>query len=157
MAAAKVRRCHDCGAEPGQLHKDGCDVERCCLCGYQAIACGCVYELNGIDRDDMERTHPEIYKNGPTDAMDAVLEAEENKYGGRLPWTGEWPGDAEAREFGLFVRWADPRTGKLCEFPKAPGTWVKCGKDDPGAGPDFTALFTTCRWDKVQRRWVKPS
>ena len=34
-------KCHDCGAEPGQRHKEGCDVAKCTLCGWQRISCDC--------------------------------------------------------------------------------------------------------------------
>ena len=35
-------RCHDCNAEPGELHHPGCDMEVCPRCGGQAIGCDCV-------------------------------------------------------------------------------------------------------------------
>lgn len=35
----KLPNCPDCGAEPGKVHKDNCDVERCSVCGMQKIQC----------------------------------------------------------------------------------------------------------------------
>jgi Zn finger protein HypA/HybF involved in hydrogenase expression len=37
--APSSHQCHDCGAEPGELHMDGCDVEQCPECGRQLITC----------------------------------------------------------------------------------------------------------------------
>jgi hypothetical protein len=44
MGMRKMVRCHDCGVEEGQLHKPGCDMEICPLCGGQLIGCDCKYE-----------------------------------------------------------------------------------------------------------------
>jgi hypothetical protein len=42
--ASSGRPCHDCAALKGEFHVLGCDVERCPVCGAQAITCDCAYE-----------------------------------------------------------------------------------------------------------------
>jgi len=139
------RDCRDCGAKPGDMHVPGCDVERCARCGGQQIGCECVYEVNGLDTDDLEEAHPEIYENGPTEAMYEKFDAAIVALGGRLPWTGEWPGDAECRELGFWCYWG-PDYGER--------GWVRCDKDHVGARADLTRLMMECDWDPKARRYV---
>lgn len=99
------KTCPDCGVTPGELHREGCDVERCPECGHQRISCFC------------ETARPAI------------------------PWSGEWPGAAECREYGFWCHWDPP--------------WVRCDEGHPGATEDLNRLLTECRWDADLRRFVR--
>ena len=44
-----TRPCHDCGVVVGELHLDGCDMERCPRCGGQYFCCDC-----RIEQDELE-------------------------------------------------------------------------------------------------------
>jgi hypothetical protein len=59
-------------------------------------------------------------------------------------WTGDWPGDAECREFGWWVQ--DRCTEGL--------GWVPCAPDAPGATEDLNRLALDARWSAEQERWV---
>jgi hypothetical protein len=107
------RPCGDCGASPGERHHDGCDIERCPMCGGQAISCGCDWD-------------------------DATCER-------RMPWTGEWPGVAECREYDLWC----------IRNPNGPGH-VPCHASTPGASEDLNRLVLEGTWDRERQRWVMP-
>jgi hypothetical protein len=62
----------------------------------------------------------------------------------RLPWSGEWPGVAECREFGWYAKLI-PGEG-----------WVSCDKNDTGAKEDLNRLVTEAVWDRKQGRFILP-
>jgi hypothetical protein len=41
-----MESCNDCGVAVDEYHQDGCDVERCPVCGGQYISCDCDYDCN---------------------------------------------------------------------------------------------------------------
>lgn len=63
---------------------------------------------------------------------------------GRNVWTGEWPGDAECREFGW---WVQDRCSEGMGF-------VPCAPDAPGAVEDLNRLSRDARWSPEAARWV---
>lgn len=134
--------CHSCGATIGEYHGDGCTVERCSLCAGQRASCDCIYELSGIDVETMEVLHPEIYKEGPTEELWLRYDEEVAKYGGRIIWAGEWPGEELCREHGWY-----------CKRVEGKG-WIPCDADDPDATEDIDMVYKMADWDKTLRRFV---
>ena len=137
-----MRDCGNCKAKPGDFHVLGCSVERCVRCGGQAIGCHCIYEVLGSDVENMEVEHPAIFFKGPTPDMHERFDAFIDRAGGRLPWTGEYPGSAACREFGFWCYW-DETEG-----------WVQCDRGHPKATEDLNHLVTSARWDAAKRAWV---
>jgi Zn-finger nucleic acid-binding protein len=135
--------CPACKVAPGQHHETGCDVEVCARCGGQAISCGCIYEVCEMNRATLKDDHPDIYRDGPTEAMYAAWDTWWDAR--RIPWTGEWPGVTEAREFGWYCR----------RNPDRPG-YLACAPDHPQALPDLNRLSTEARWDANKQRYVLP-
>jgi hypothetical protein len=102
--------------------------------------------------DTLEEDHPDIFSGGASDKMWAAYDTEVSQYGGRDVWTGEWPGTAECREYGLWSRWVGST------WPEPGGRWVKCAATDEGAGPNLNALnaWGGFVWDRTARKWRKP-
>jgi hypothetical protein len=46
-----TRPCHDCGVIRGELHLDGCDMERCPRCGGQYFCCACRTEQDDLESE----------------------------------------------------------------------------------------------------------
>jgi hypothetical protein len=137
-----MRTCPDCGVDPGQRHKPGCDIERCPSCGQQAIGCDCIYKLCGFDVSTLEAAHPDIYVNGPTDEMYTRWET---TWGSKaIAWSGEWPGVSECQEYGLYARMGD-------------NGWEPCSPTDEGASEDLNSLYTKCVWDAEAQKMVMRS
>ena len=61
---------------------------------------------------------------------------------GHQTWSGEWPGNAECREFGWYV-YGDP---------SVEGYWVRCGPDHPKATEDLNRLVIDAEWDPDTQR-----
>lgn len=57
-------------------------------------------------------------------------------------WAGEFPGWADAREFGWYAR-------------PTPSGWTPCAADAPGAVPDLNRLMTEATWSEQAGRWVR--
>jgi len=105
-------RCPMCDVFPGERHVFGCELEPCTVCGRQVLAC-------------------DHYAFGAK----AVPPEKE-----RIPWSGEWPGVHECREFGWYA----------CLGANG---WESCAPDDPSAREDFNRLYEEAVWDQDVKRW----
>jgi len=63
----------------------------------------------------------------------------------RMPWTGEWPGVTEAREFGWYAKLVPGRG------------WMPCEPNETGAQENLNRLRDEAVWDREQKRWIKRS
>lgn len=51
---AFLLRCGDCGVARDGQHHPGCDVQRCPSCRGQMMTCGCRFDEDGPDDDDLD-------------------------------------------------------------------------------------------------------
>jgi hypothetical protein len=93
----------------------------------------------------MEKDFPDIYHKGPTEKMTDRYDEEVEKYGGRLPWTGIWPGVLECQEFGWYAKMILGQRG-----------WHACSIDDPDGTEDLNRLYTEAIWSREQGRYILP-
>lgn len=57
-------------------------------------------------------------------------------------WTGVWPGNTEAEEYGFY-----------CKFSVVNGEIVSCEADDPNAIPDSFRVHRECEWSVDDQRF----
>jgi hypothetical protein len=62
----------------------------------------------------------------------------------RIPWSGVWHGTKECIDFGWYSK----------RNPDGIG-YIRCGKDDEGAGPDLNRFHEETIWDASKGTWVK--
>jgi hypothetical protein len=57
-------RCGDCGVMPGRFHHLGCDVQQCPLCARQMFSCGCRFDEDDPDGDELDDDRFFVDSNG---------------------------------------------------------------------------------------------
>lgn len=113
------------------MHKNNNLQELCPDCGVRIGE-------DHLPNCDIERCPACGFQRLSCDCFDDELEGLKN-----IPWSGEFPGCAECREYGLYAR----------RIPGVPG-WTPCDKDDEGATEDLNRLYQQGTWDVNLQRFV---
>jgi hypothetical protein len=90
--------CGDCGVKEGQLHRLGCNMERCLSCGGQLISCNCSKDWDRLrDRDRVPFISYPGYQGHPIEAPR-----------GFWPWATH----PRANRLAAYARLAKPSPGE---------------------------------------------
>ena len=57
-------RCDDCGVARGGYHHPGCDMQRCPVCRAQMMTCGCRFDEDGPDDDELDDGGEPLFVDG---------------------------------------------------------------------------------------------
>lgn len=129
-----MRACPDCGAPVGEQHNHHCDVARCLATGGQRLQC----ELR---EDGKISEWLETDDSGAHTLAGQLVATDTAAHScGHDVWTGDWPGEADARRLGLWIYWGPP--------------WIRCTADHPEATPDLNRINAAyCTWNPDRLRW----
>lgn len=137
--------CFGCGAHPNSLHEKGCTKEVCPQCGGQLYTCNCIYKVNGMGPDTLERYHPDVYYNGPTDEMQKLWDATVGSDNNRIPWTGYINGVLECQQLGWYATFGGAGVG-----------WIVSTEDDPNSWEDLNRWYALTVWNPILKKRVFP-
>ena len=126
-ASTKFDSCPFCEVQCGEYHRNLCELEQCPYCGFFCHNCGSnTGKCANIDNA--------LY---PVPLDD------------RIPFTGEWPGANECRDWGWY---AIPQHDCEANPEKA---WLACSPMAPKALPNYYRLSVDAEWSREDKRFVR--
>ena len=99
----------------------------------------------GVWPDEIYLAHCEVERCPDCGGQRISCEEHTSPVYPRIPWSGEWPGKAECRDFEFYAYWGKDHG------------WTKCSVAHPGAVEDLNRLYIEAVWDAEQERFILPS